>query len=74
MSVPLQPSDIKKVLRIHNPTVKISANNIRDIMRLFLAKGIVRKVFSRKKAHPQYELTQLGAKLRKLLFQAQMPS
>jgi len=73
LNAPMQPSEIKHMLRIHNPSVKISANNIRDIIRLFLGKDVVRKVFCAKKAHPQYELTPLGMKMQKLLFQAEMP-
>jgi len=69
----MQPSEIKRVLRVHKLGVKISANNIRDVVKLFLEKGIVQKVFVRKKAHPQYELTKLGTKLQRLLSQAEMP-
>ena len=70
LTIPMQPSEIKRVLRIHRSSVKISANNIRDIIKLFLARNIVRPVKIRKKAHPRYELTDLGIKLRQLLIQA----
>lgn len=73
LTEPMQPSEIKRRLRILNPDIKISANNIRDIMRLFLKKGIVRKIFVKKKVHPRYELTKLGGKLQRLLSQAQAP-
>ena len=52
--------------------MKISANNIRDVIKLLLEKGIVQKVHIRKKAHPRYELTDSGIKLRELLIQAEM--
>lgn len=71
LTEPLQPSGIKRKLRQVGSDVKISANNIRDIVRLFLERGIVRKVFVRKKAHPRYELTETGTKLQKLLRQAE---
>lgn len=64
---PLQPSEIKRILRVHRPNIKISANNIRDIIKLFLAKAIVRPVKLRKKAHLRYELTELGDQFRQLL-------
>ena len=67
---PMQPAEIKRVLRIRRPNIKISANNVRDIIKLFLARNIVRAVEIRKKAHPRYELTDLGTKLRQLLLQA----
>ena len=70
LTIPMQPAEIKKVLRIRRPNIKISANNIRDIIKLFLARNIVGPVKIRKKAHPRYELTDLGTKLRQLLLQA----
>ena len=69
---PMQPSEIKRTLRIHKPNVKISANNIRDVLKLLLEKGIVQKVFVRKKAHPRYELTDSGKQFRELLIQSEM--
>ncbi len=73
LTEPMQPSEIKRKLRQIGSDVRISANNIRDIVRLFLQKGIVQKVFARKKAHPRYKLTELGTKLQELLRQAEMP-
>ncbi len=71
LTEPLQPSEIKRKLRNVNSSVKISANNIRDVIRLFLQKGIVRKILARKKAHPRYELTEDGLAFQKLLFLAE---
>jgi predicted transcriptional regulator len=68
--IPMQPSEIKRTLWIHRSNIKISANNIRDIIKLFLARGIVKPIKIRKKAHPRYELTELGTKLRQLLIRA----
>jgi len=70
LTTAMQPAEIKKVLRIRRPNIKISANNVRDIIKLFLARNIVRPVKIRKKAHPRYELTDLGTKLRQLLLRA----
>ena len=70
LTTPMQPAGMKKVLRIHRSKIKISANNVRDIIKLFLAKDIVKPVKIRKKAHPRYELTDLGTKLRQLLIRA----
>ena len=71
MASPMQPSEVKRVLRVHRPTIRISANNIRDVIKLLLEKGLVQKVFVRKKAHPRYELTDPGSQFRKLLMQAE---
>ena len=69
--VPMQPSEIKRAIRKRNVNAKISANNIRDIMRLLLNKGIVQQIFYRKKAHPRYELTELGKQFREILIQSE---
>ena len=69
----MRPADIKRKLRQLGSNVRISSNNIRDIVKLFLQKGIVRKVFIKKKAHPRYELTEVGIALRELLMQAETP-
>ena len=70
LTEPLQPSAIKRKARLKNSAVRISANNVRDIIRTFLEKDIVRKVYVRKKAYPLYELTAVGRKLQRLLVQA----
>lgn len=67
----MQPSEIKRQIRSQKPNTKISANNVRDIIRLFKTKGIVQPLKIRKKAHPRYELTESGTKLRQLLIKAE---
>lgn len=67
LTAPMQPSKIKQILRIQKPNLKISANNIRDVIRLFLDKKIVRSVKIKNKGHLRYELTDLGQTLRQLL-------
>ncbi len=73
LAEPMQPSEMKRKLRNSKPNIKISANNIRDVIKLFLQKGIVQKTFVRKKAHPRYELTELGTKFQGLLSRAEIP-
>ncbi len=70
---PIQPSEMKRRLRYLNSDIRISANNIRDVIRLFLQKGLVQKVVVKKKFHPRYELTELGAKFQGLLSRAEVP-
>jgi DNA-binding MarR family transcriptional regulator len=67
---PMQPSEIKRLFRLQRTHIRIRANNIRDVVRLLLAKGIVRPVKIRNKAHLRYELTETGIKLRQLLVSA----
>lgn len=71
LTIAMQPSEIKRTLRLHKPHIAISANNIRDVVRLLLSKKIVRPVKVEKRAHLRYELTDLGIKLRQLLIQAE---
>ena len=73
LTQPMQPSAVKRYLRGHMPSLKISANNIRDVMKLLLSQGIVQKVVYRQKAHPRYELTSLGQQFRMLLMRAETP-
>jgi predicted transcriptional regulator len=67
LTEPMQPSKIKQILRIQKPNVKISANNVRDVIKWLLANKIVQPVKIRKKTHLRYELTDLGKTFRQLL-------
>jgi DNA-binding HxlR family transcriptional regulator len=71
LTEPMQPSEIRRKIRHRFSSAKISANNVRDIIRLFEKQGIARKVFFRKKAHPRYELTETGLIFQKLLNRAE---
>jgi len=71
LTEPMQPSEIRHKIKTKLPQVRISANNTRDVIRLLLEKEIVQKVYVRKKAHPLYEITELGAKLQSLLVKAE---
>ncbi len=67
---PMQPSAIKRRARLQNLKLRMSANNVRDVIRLFLAKNIVRPVHRRRHAHPLYELTDVGVDVQRLLHRA----
>ena len=67
----MQPSAIRRAIRKRFPKALISANNVRDIIKLFLDKGLIRKVYVRKKAHPRYELADSGSAFQKLLIQSE---
>lgn len=71
LSEPLQPSAIKRRARARDSTLRMSANNVRDVIRLFRQRGIVRQVLVRKKKHPRYELTDIGQKIRQVLLAAE---
>jgi predicted transcriptional regulator len=67
MSGIMQPVEIKRRAKYQNPKIRMSANNVRDIVYMFLEKGIVRKTDIRRKAHPRYELTKMGCIIQRLL-------
>lgn len=71
MRGPMQAAEIKRKAHFHNPSLRMSANNVRDVMRYLLTTGIVRQVTIRRKRHPRYELTDLGRTFQDLLFGAQ---
>ena len=72
LTEPMQPATIKHKAKQQNPKIKMSANNVRDVMKLFLQKEVVKPVKVKKKAHLRYELTELGHKLQGLLSQAEI--
>ena len=73
LNEPLQPATIKRRARARQPQLRISANNVRDIIRLLAAWGVVRPVQIRRKAHPRYELTDTGRAIQQLLDRAEVP-
>ena len=72
MSRPLRPSELKRKARLEHEALRMSANNVRDVMRLFVKRGVVRKTWPAKSTHPSYELTETGRRFRELLMAARM--
>ena len=71
LTAPMQPSEIKRRAKSRDPHICMSANNVRDVMKLFLKKGVVRPVIVKKCAYRHYELTEQGAAFQQLLIQAE---
>lgn len=69
LDAPRQPADIKRRARYLHPGVRLSANNVRDIIHLFYRRGIVVQVRLRRRAHPQYDLTPTGKTLQRLVWE-----
>ncbi len=67
---PMQSAQIKRRARYLFPGVRMSANNVRDVMGFFLESGVVQRVESRQ-AHPLYELTKQGCVFQELLLRAE---
>lgn len=72
LSEPLQPATIKRRARRRNDSIRMSANNVRDVVRYLLSQGIVRKVTIPRQHHPSYALTPVGETFRSLLLNAEI--
>ena len=70
LAQPMQPAQIKRRALARDPHIRISANNVRDVIRFLLARGVVRSLKLKRRAHPVYELTDTGTRLQRLLLQA----
>ena len=68
---PMSPAEIKRWARGRDPNLRMSANNVRDVIRLFRERGIVEPIHERRKARPRYQLTETGVPLRDLLCRAE---
>lgn len=67
---PMQAAEIRRKARRRSPGIRMSSNNARDALKLLQQKGIVRRVYVRKKAHPRYELVEACRDFPRLLRQA----
>ena len=63
LNEPIQPAKIAKLASRRQENVRMSANNVRDVIRFFKQNGIVRPI-RRKKGWPRYALTQKGMQFR----------
>lgn len=72
LSHAMQPSQIRRRATFQHPHRRMSANNVRDVIRYLKAHGIVYPVKLPKKRHPGYELTEMGRHMRRLLFNAEV--
>ena len=71
LDAPRYPAAIKRRARYLHPGIRLSANNVRDIIRLFLARGIVTPLDVAGRAHPSYALTPQGKVLPRLLWESE---
>ncbi len=64
---PMQAAAIKRKALFQNPQLRMSANNVRDVIQYLLKKGIVARIQIKRRAHPRYKLTDRGEVFRGLL-------
>lgn len=65
MTEPMQPATIRRMACRRFPELRMSANNVRDVIKLFQERGLVERVPGRRKrSHPRYVLSEVGEKAR----------
>ena len=69
----MQAAAIKRTALYRDSTLRMSANNVRDVIKYLAEAGVVQTVRMRKKKHPRYELTDLGLEFQKLLLGVKSP-
>ena len=67
---PLNAASVKRAARFRDPEIRMSANNARDVLRLFLRKGVTTRANS-PLCRPVYELTDQGETFQTLLLRAE---
>ncbi len=72
LAKPMRPAAIKRNAKSQDPNLRMSANNVRDVIRILLDYGVVRPVWTEKKAHPDYDLVGEGSQFRELLLRAEL--
>ena len=71
LSEALQAATIKRRARKHRPRIRMSANNVRDALRLLLARGIVQRTTVPRRRHAHYELSPVCRDFPRLLREAE---
>ena len=69
----MQAAAIKRKALSRDSTLRMSANNVRDVMKHLVEIEAVQKNRVRKKRHPRFELTDLGLEFQKLLLGVGVP-
>ncbi len=70
---PLQPAMIKRHARRRDESIRMSANNVRDVLKLLLQRGLVERLLLPGERYPRYRLTPVGEDMRHLLIGAEAP-
>ena len=68
---PMSPAEIKRWAKNRDSKLRMSANNVRDVIHFFKKRGLVEPVYERKRARPRYKLTKLGRQMRTLICHAE---
>ena len=69
---PMQAAEIKRRASLSDSNLRISASNVREVLKFLLRQGIVRRFLVRRSAYPRFQLTDLGEQLREVLLEAEV--
>lgn len=67
---PMRPARIKREARSRDPGLRMSANNVRDVIGFLKTHGVVEPVHRSRQTHPEYQLTAQGRVFQDLLERA----
>ena len=66
----MQPAEVKRAIT-RRGGMRISGNNVRDVVRYFRSKGLVTPIRVRRRIHLRYRLSESGGIMRELLLRAE---
>jgi hypothetical protein len=69
LDAPRYPAAMKRRARYLHPGIRLSANNVRDVIHLFHERGIVTPIHVAGRVHPHYALTEQGKVLQRLVWE-----
>ncbi len=69
---PMQAAEVKRRASMNDSNLRISAGNVREVLKYLLTQGIVRKFYVHRSAYPLYERTDLGNQLQDVLTEAEV--
>ena len=69
----MQAAVIKRRALSRDSTLRMSANNVRYVMKYLVETEVVQKIQVKKKKHPRFELTDLGLEFQRLLLGVRVP-
>jgi DNA-binding transcriptional regulator GbsR (MarR family) len=67
---PMNAATIKRKAKFNDPMLRMSANNVRDVLKELSDRDIVRKISTNKSKYPSYMLSNTGEYFKKLLVEA----
>ena len=73
LAEPLRPPMVKRRAQMRDPKLRISANNVREVLSSLQRLRVTRRRWIEEYGYPHHELTRLGREARRLLIGAEMP-